>query len=420
MVRNIDGDHDYDERMLTPPWARAAAGANTYDHTADAVLPTVYERTTAAAMSAGSINLGQGFPDGEGPQWMRAAAAEAITTDAGPTNQYPPGIGLPVLREAVAAHQQTHYGVELDPDRQVLFTTGATEGIAASILSFAEPGSEVVAFEPWYDSYGAMVALAGAELRTVPLEAPDFRPDIVGLRVAVSERTSMILLNSPHNPTGAVFTADEMAEIVTIARQAGAVVMSDEVYEHLTFDVSAHTPVLSIPGSEDVAVAVSSVGKSFSLTGWKVGWVTGSPALVNRVRGVKQFLSFTSAPAYQWATAQGLQDDRGFFAQNQEQLQSAREMVMSGLAAAGLRPHRPAAGYFILADISPVTDKSAADFAAELVEHAGVGAIPVSALTLPSTQQDPGSALNYMLRFAFCKNEPVLERALTRLSSWIR
>lgn len=406
--------------MPSLPWARAAAGANTYDHAAEAVLPTVYERTTAAAMKAGAINLGQGFPDGEGPQWMRAAAAEAITSDAGPTNQYPPGIGLPVLRDAVAAHQEAHYGITLDPAHQVLFTTGATEGIAASILSFAEPSSEVVAFEPWYDSYGAMVALAGAELRTVPLEAPEFRPDIAGLRAAVTERTSMILLNSPHNPTGAVFTAEEMTEIVAIARQAGAVVMSDEVYEHLTFDAAPHTPVLSVPGAEDTAVAVSSVGKSFSLTGWKVGWVTGSASLVNRVRGVKQFLSFTSAPAYQWATAQGLEDDRGFFAENQQQLQGARDMVMSGLDATGLRPYRPAAGYFILADVSAVTDKTAAEFAAELVEHAGVGAIPVSALTLRSTQEDPDNALNYMLRFAFCKNDEVLERALTRLGDWIR
>jgi N-succinyldiaminopimelate aminotransferase len=406
--------------MPTPPWARAAAGANTYDHGAGVVLPTVYERTTAASLAAGAINLGQGFPDAEGPQWMRAAAAEAITSDVGPTNQYPPGIGLPALREAVAAHQQAHYGVELDPNEQVLFTTGATEGIAASILAFAEPGSEVVTFEPWYDSYGAMVGLAGAALRSVPLTAPDFRPDVDALRTLVTERTSMILLNSPHNPTGALFTAAEITEIVEIARQVGAVVMSDEVYEHLVFDDAAHIPVLSVPGAEDVAVAVSSVGKSFSLTGWKVGWVTGSPQLVNRVRGVKQFLSFTSAPAYQWATAQGLGDDRGFFAANQEQLQRSRDLVMAGLTEAGLRPYRPAAGYFILADVSPVTDKTAAEFAVELVERARVGAIPVSALTLPSTQRDTGSALNRMLRFAFCKDDEVLQRAMSRLGQWIR
>jgi N-succinyldiaminopimelate aminotransferase len=380
----------------------------------------VYERTTAASLAAGAINLGQGFPDAEGPQWMRAAAAEAITSDVGPTNQYPPGIGLPALREAVAAHQQAHYGVELDPNEQVLFTTGATEGIAASILAFAEPGSEVVTFEPWYDSYGAMVGLAGAALRSVPLTAPDFRPDVDALRTLVTERTSMILLNSPHNPTGALFTAAEITEIVEIARQVGAVVMSDEVYEHLVFDDAAHIPVLSVPGAEDVAVAVSSVGKSFSLTGWKVGWVTGSPQLVNRVRGVKQFLSFTSAPAYQWATAQGLGDDRGFFAANQEQLQRSRDLVMAGLTEAGLRPYRPAAGYFILADVSPVTDKTAAEFAVELVERARVGAIPVSALTLPSTQRDTGSALNRMLRFAFCKDDEVLQRAMSRLGQWIR
>lgn len=406
--------------MPTPPWARSAAGANTYDHAAARVLPTVYERTTAASQAAGAINLGQGFPDAEGPHWMRQTAAAAITSEVGPTNQYPPGIGLPAFREAVAEHQQMHYGLTLDPQQQVLFTTGATEGIAASILAFADPGSEVVTFEPWYDSYGAMVALAGAALHTVPLTAPNFRPDVAALRAQVSDRTSMILLNSPHNPTGTVFTAEEITEIVEIAREAGAVVMSDEVYEHLVFDESVHTPVLSVPGAEEVAVAVSSVGKSFSMTGWKVGWVTGSAELVNRVRGVKQFLSYTSAPAYQWATAEGLRDDRGFFAANQVQLENSRELVMAGLEAAGLRAYRPAAGYFVLADVSDVTAKSAADYAAELIQHAGVGAIPVSTLTLPSTQRDAASELNHLLRFAFCKDEQVLERAMSRLGQWIR
>src|SRR5699024_2161288 len=198
-----------------------------------------------------------------------------------------------------------------------LTTTGATEGIAATILAFAAPDSEVLTFEPWYDSYGALTALAGAQLRTVPLSAPDFRPDVATLVSMIADKTSMILLNPPHNPTGAVVTAEELEQVVTAARKHDVVIMSDEVYEHLVVDSAAHTPILSVPGAEAVAVAVSSAGKSFSVTGWKIGWVTGSAELVNRVRGTKQFLTFSSGPAYQWAVAQGLEDDRGFFADNQ-------------------------------------------------------------------------------------------------------
>ncbi|WP_191089673.1 aminotransferase class I/II-fold pyridoxal phosphate-dependent enzyme [Nesterenkonia ebinurensis] len=408
--------------MPTPPWARSAAGANTYDAATATVLPTIYERTTAAAIAHGGINLGQGFPDAEGPQWLRDAAAEAISTDAGPTNQYSPGPGFPWFREAVAAHQEKFYGVQLDPQDQVLHTTGATEAIAATILAFATAGSEVVAFEPFYDSYGSMVALAGAELKTVPLRAPDFRPDCAALRAAVSERTSMILVNTPHNPTGAVFTGDELAEIVSIAAEVGAVVMSDEVYEHLMLgeaDAPAHSTILSIPGAEDVAVAVGSAGKSFSVTGWKVGWVTGSPQLVNQVRGVKQFTTFCTGGAYQYAVAQGLQDDRGFFVQNQAELRAGRDLLAEGLAAAGLQAFTPDAGYFVLADVRGVTEQTASAFAAELVAQAGVGAIPVSSLTLLSTQENHEDELNYLLRFAFCKRHDVLTRALTRLSDWL-
>lgn len=399
--------------MLNSPWARSAAGANTYDHASGAVLPTIYERTTAAALAAGAINLGQGFPDGEGPEWMRRTAAESITESAiGPTNQYSPGMGLPMLREAVATHQQRHYGVQLDPFQQVMATTGATEGIAASILAFASAGSEVLSFEPWYDSYGGLVALAGAQLRTVALKAPDFRPDVDALVSLISEKTSMILLNTPHNPTGTVFTSQELEQILSAAQQHDVVVMCDEVYEHLVFDGAVHTPILAVPGADEVAVAVGSAGKSFSVTGWKVGWVTGSAALINRVRGVKQFLSFTSGPAYQWAVAQGLNDDRGFFAQNQATLQTNRDRLAEGLAAAGLQPYAPKAGYFVLADISAVTDGAAAQFCADLAEQVGVAAIPVSALT---KGDDDSAELDQLVRFAFCKDRATLDEAISRL-----
>lgn len=401
---------------------RSAAGANVLAPESGTVLPTVYERTTALANRHGAVNLGQGFPDQEGPLWLRELAAAAVGGEEGPTNQYPPGLGFPWFREAVAEHQRRWYEMDLDPATQVMQTTGATEAITATILAFAEPGSEVFAFEPFYDSYGAVVGLAGAELRTVPLRAPEFRPDVDALEAAITERTSMILVNTPHNPTGTVFTRAELERIVQLARKHGVVVMCDEVYEHLVLDegTEPHRSVLSVPGAEDVAVAIGSAGKSFSVTGWKIGWVTGSAELVNRVRGVKQFLSFCSGPAYQYAAAEGLRDDRGFFAENQGRLRSGRDRLTEGLAAAGLTPYPAEAGYFVLADVRGVTDLPAEEFAPVLAAEAGVAAIPVSALTLPATQQDAGDELNHLLRFAFCKRPETLEDAMGRLADWAR
>ncbi|WP_022872419.1 aminotransferase class I/II-fold pyridoxal phosphate-dependent enzyme [Nesterenkonia alba] len=399
------------------PWARAAAGANTYDQQAHAVLPTIYERVGATTAARDGINLGQGFPDHDGPAWMRQLAAEAITTDHGPTNQYPPGAGFPDFRQAVAAHQRRHYGLDLDPTTQVLYCTGATEGIAASILAFARPGSEVLSFEPFYDSYGAMVSLAGAHLRTIPLRAPDFRPDVEALIARLTDQTSMILLNSPHNPTGTVFTRGELEAIIHATRAHDVVIMCDEVYEHLVFDDAgvSHTPILTIPGALQVAVAVSSAGKAFSFTGWKTGWITASCELVNRVRGVKQFLTFTANPAYQYAVTAGLHDDRGFYAHNRQHLHQTRDLLAAGLTELGFTTYTPQAGYFILADTRELTDLTAAEYSQKLIDDAGVGTIPVSALTHPSTQDDPHDELNYLLRFAFCKHPTTLTTALTRL-----
>lgn len=403
---------------LDAPWARAAAAANTFDHKAHTVLPTIYERTTAAALTHDALNLGQGFPDRQGPQWLLEAAAEAIVRDdVGPSNQYTPGLGIIELREAVSAMQQSRHGLHLSPETDVMITAGATEGIAASILAFARPGSEVVTFEPFYDSYGACAALSGAELVGVPLRGPDFAPDLEALEAAITDRTSMLLLNTPHNPTGRVFSADDLAQIVQLARKNGLVVMCDEVYEHLVFDETqrAHSSILAVPGAEEVAVAVGSAGKSFSVTGWKVGWLTGNAELVNRVRGVKQFLTFATGPAYQWAISQGLQDDRGFFLQNAAQLQAGSELLRDGLDQLGLRPNNPEAGYFVLADVSGITDIGAESFCKNLVEQTGVAAIPVSALTQqPKPHEDE---LNHLVRFAFCKDHTTIEQALERMSS---
>ncbi len=409
---------------LAAPWARSAAGANTYDHDAGSVLPTIYERTTAAAIAHGAVNLGQGFPDREGPEWLRRLAAEALTDPAaGPTNQYAPGMGLPVLREAVAEDHRRRSGFSADPSSGVMITTGATEAIAATILAFASPGSEVLTFEPHYDSYGAMAALAGAELRGIPLRAPDYRPDMDALEAAVTGRTSMILLNTPHNPTGTVFTAAELARAVEIARRHGLILMCDEVYEQLVLPgpdgapaERPHRSVLSVPGADEVALAVGSAGKSFSLTGWKIGWLTGSPELVSRVRGVKQFLTFSSGPAFQWAVAEGLRDDRGFFAENAASLAAARDLLHEGLQSAGLRPNRAAAGYFLLADISGVTGLEDVEFCRLLAEEVGVAAIPVSSLTIRhrAAPQDP---LRRLVRFAFCKHLSSLEEGMERIAA---
>lgn len=409
---------------LSAPWARSAAGANTYDAGGETVLPTIYERTTAAAIAHEAVNLGQGFPDQEGPEWLRRRAAEALTDPAlGPSNQYAPGMGLPVLRETVAEDHRRRSGIALDPSSEVMITTGATEAIAATVLAFAEPGSEVLTFEPHYDSYGAMTALAGAELKGVPLRGPDYRPDLDALEEAVTERTSLILLNTPHNPTGTVFTREELHRAVEIARRHGLTVMCDEVYDQLVLpgpDSGAptypHHSILSIPGASEVAVAVGSAGKSFSLTGWKIGWLAGAAHLVNRVRGVKQFLTFSSGPAFQWAVAEGLRDDRGFFAENVTALAAGRDLLREGLESAGLRTNRADAGYFLLADISDVTGLSDEEFCRVLAEQVGVAAIPVSSLTIrhSASPQDP---LKKLVRFAFCKHLSSLEEAIDRIVS---
>lgn len=402
-----------------PLWAKAAIGANTYDFSSGRVLPTIYERTTALALQNDAANLGQGFPDGQGPQWMLEQAAAAITdADVGPGNQYAPGLGLLSLREAVAADHQDRHGVALDPEDEVIVTTGATEGITAAILAFAWPGSEVLTFEPHYDSYGACSALAGASLKGIPLRGPDFRPDIEALDDAITAKTSLILLNTPHNPTGTVFSPAELARIVEIAKKHGVTVMCDEVYEQLVLDGAAHAhrSILSVPGAKDVAVAVGSAGKSFSLTGWKVGWVAGGSELINHLRGIKQFLSYSSGPAYQWAVAEGIRDDRGYFAENAAQLSAGRDILREGLDAAGLRPNRADAGYFTVANISGVTDLSAEEFCTVLANEVKVAAIPVAALTIQHAAE-PQDELQKLVRFAFCKNHATIEDALQRISS---
>src|SRR6266568_6253527 len=274
--------------MTRPLLNRRLAGLGT----------TIFAEMSELAVATGSVNLGQGFPDTDGPAEIARAAADAIL--AGRGNQYPPGAGVPELRHAIAGHQRRFYGLAVDPDSEVLVTAGATEAIAAAMLALLEPGDEVIAFEPYYDSYAASVAMAGATRVPVTLRPPDFRPDLDALRAAITPRTRVILLNSPHNPTGVVFTPDELAQVAELACEHDLLVISDEVYEHMVFD-GTHLPIASLPGMAGRTVTISSAAKTFSFTGWKVGWVTGSPEIVAAVRTVKQFLTYVSSGPFQYA-----------------------------------------------------------------------------------------------------------------------
>ncbi len=273
------------------------------------IAPTIFSTMSALAVRTGSVNLGQGFPDVHGPAGLIEAARSAIADGA---NQYAPGIGVPVLRTAIAAHQRRHYGIELDPDTEVCVTTGCTEAVAAALLGLVDPGDEVVVLEPYYDSYVAMLQVAGAVRRPVTLRAPDFRLDVDELRAAVTDRTRFVLLNSPHNPTGTVLTRDELQAVADVAIERDLVVITDEVYEHLVFDDHAHVPIATLPGMAERTLTLSSAGKSYSVTGWKVGWATGPAPLVEGLLAAKQWLSFSSGTPLQHAVAHALEHEPDF------------------------------------------------------------------------------------------------------------
>ena len=306
---------------------------------------------SARAVATGSINLGQGFPDRDGPAAIARAAADAILTGHG--NQYPPGPGLPELRRAIAAHQQRFYQLDYDPDTEVLVTAGATEAIAAALLALVEPGDEVIAFEPYYDSYAASIAMAGGIRVPVTLRPPGFRPDLAALAQAVTPRTRLILLNTPHNPTGSVFTRDELAAIAALAVERDLLVVTDEVYEHLIFD-GEHVPVAQFPGLRERTVTISSAGKTFSFTGWKIGWVTAAPELVTAVRTAKQFLTFVSGGPFQYAVAEALALPDEYYARLRAELAAQRDLLTEGLADLGFEVYPPQGTYFVTADIKPL------------------------------------------------------------------
>jgi N-succinyldiaminopimelate aminotransferase len=369
---------------------------------------TIFAEMSALAVQTGSINLGQGFPDTDGPADIAAAAAEAVLTGRG--NQYPPGAGIPELRQAIAEHQKRFYGLDVDPDTEVLVTAGATEAIAAAMLALLEPGDEVIAFEPYYDSYAACIAMAGARRVPITLRPPDFRPDLDAIRDAVTSRTRLILLNSPHNPTGMVATRDELMQIASLAADRDLLVVTDEVYEHIVFD-GEHIPLATLPGMRDRTVSISSAGKTFSFTGWKVGWVTGSAPLVTAVRTAKQFLTYVSSGPFQYAIAAGLALPDSFYAELAARLQGRRDLLADGLATAGFEVFRPQGTYFITTDIAGLSDADGLEFCRQLPRRCGVVAVPNAVF------YDDRKAGRSQVRFAFCKREEVLAEAATRLHS---
>lgn len=392
---------------VTGAWRRAARGAGLLGSDGS-IAATIFAEMSALAVRTGAINLGQGFPDEDGPADVLEAAVAAIRSGE---NQYPPGIGVPDLRLAIAEHQQRFYGLTVDPDREVLVTAGATEAIAATLLALLQPGDEVVTFEPFYDAYGALIGLADARHRTVPLRLPDFQPDLDELRNTVTDRTKIILVNSPHNPTGTVLSPDVLRTIVELAHQHDAIIVTDEVYEHLTFGLP-HVPIATLPGAKERTVSISSGGKTFSTTGWKVGWLTAPADLVTAILAVKQFLTYVNGAPFQPAIAAGLRLGDDYFDGIAATLRGKKDLLSDGLRAAGFGVANSDATYFVVADAAPLGFPDAVRFCRELPALAGVVAVPLSAFCT----QEYGAQTGSLVRFAFCKRTEVLERAAAQLA----
>ena len=361
---------------------------------------------SALAVRTGSLNLGQGFPDQDGPPAVIEAAVEALRSGR---NQYAPGPGVPELREAVAAHQARHYGIGLDPLSQVVVTAGATEAIAAAILALVNPGDEMVVLEPYYDSYVACIEMAGGVRRPVTLRAPDFRLDVDALRAAVTRRTTTILLNTPHNPTGTMLTREELQAVADVAQEHDLVVVTDEVYEHLVFDGRTHVPLCTLPGMWDRTLSISSAGKTFSFTGWKVGWVTGPAELVDTLLAAKQWLTFTNAAPLQPAVAFALTHEAAFYDALAKDLEAKRDLLVAGLRELDMEVYLPEATYFVTTDVRRYGHRDALAFCLALPEKAGVVAIPSQVF------YDDPDAGRHQVRWAFCKDTAVIEAGVRRL-----
>ena len=368
---------------------------------------TIFAEMSALAVRTGSINLGQGFPDTDGPAVVADAAVDAIRAGH---NQYPPGPGIPELRAAIARHQRRFYGLEYDADTEILVTAGATEAIAATMLSLCEVGDEVVTFEPFYDSYSATIAMAGAQRRVVTLQPPDYSFDPGALEAAITPRTRLLLLNSPHNPTGKVFAREELELVARLCVEHDLLAVTDEVYEHLVFD-GEHVPLATLPGMRDRTVTISSGGKTFSFTGWKVGWVCAPAPLVTAVRTAKQFLTYVNAAPFQHAIAVGLDLPDEHFTEFASDLRARRDVLSAGLAAAGFEVFPSAGTYFVTTDIRPLGESDGLAFCRALPERCGVVAVPNVVF-----YENRAAGLP-LVRFTFCKRLDVLEEAVLRLKA---
>jgi len=373
---------------------------------------TIFAEMSALAVRTGAVNLGQGFPDNDGPPEMLEAAAEALRTGH---NQYPPGPGIPALRAAIAGHQRRFWSLEYDPDGEVLVTAGATEAVAAAILGLCEAGDEVVCFEPYYDSYAASIALAGAVRRPVTLQPADggrysFDPD--ELRAAFGPRTRVVLLNSPHNPTGKVFTRAELTQIAELCQEHGVYAVTDEVYEHLVYSDAAepvHIPLASLPGMRERTVRISSAGKTFSCTGWKIGWASGPAELITAVTRVKQFLTYVNGAPFQPAVAVALGLPDSYYDGFRGGLEARRDQLVAGLTDAGFGVLPSEGTYFVTADITPLGGTDGMEFCRSLPERSGVVAVPTEVF------YDDPRAGKRLVRFAFCKRPDVIDEAARRL-----
>ncbi|NTY59250.1 pyridoxal phosphate-dependent aminotransferase [Mycolicibacterium sphagni] len=374
---------------------------------------TIFAEMSALAARIGAVNLGQGFPDEDGPAGMLEAAQKAIAEGV---NQYPPGLGIAPLREAIAAQRKRQYGVEYDPESEVLVTVGATEAIAAAVIGLVEPGSEVLLIEPFYDSYSPVIAMAGSQRVPVPL-VPDgrgFALDIDALRAAVTPRTRALIVNSPHNPTGMVLSDHDLRALAALAVEADLLVITDEVYEHLVFDGKRHLPLAAYPGMAQRTVTISSAAKMFNCTGWKIGWACGAPDLIAGVRAAKQYLSYVGGAPFQPAVAYALNFEEAWVGALRDSLQAKRDRLAAALTELGFGVHDSAGTYFLCADPRPLGYSDSAAFCAELPERAGVAAIPMSAFCDPASPHI--GAWNHLVRFAFCKRDDTLDEAIRRLA----
>jgi N-succinyldiaminopimelate aminotransferase len=363
---------------------------------------TIFAEMSALAVATGSINLGQGFPDTDGPAVVAEAAIAAIRAGH---NQYPPGPGIPELRAAISAHQRRFYGIDVDADTEVLVTAGIT----AAVLALCEPGDEILAFEPSYDSYAPAAAMAGARLRVVTLHPPSYAVDPDELAAAINARTRLVLLNSPHNPTGKVFSAGELGAIARLCVDHDLLAVTDEVYEHLVFDGAAHVPLCTLPGMAERTVTISSAGKTFSFTGWKIGWAAGPAALVAAVRTAKQFLTYVNGAPFQHAVALGLGLGDDVYDDLRKTMQAKRDLLCNGLEKVGFDVYRTAGTYFATVDIRPLGEDDGIAFCRSLPERCGVVAVPSAVFY---EHKDRG---RHLVRFAFCKRDEVLAEAVERL-----